>query len=192
MKPSSKARCYWRMARIDPFLGPYVAGLAVLAALYLLVGAMPWWWLSWISWGLLWAVLEQAAMKGHPKRWVRRLTPNFCAIRDLFGTWRIFEKRPLGWNDCRTVLGELIQDQRRLPAPLTPGRYRTLTHDTILLRLQGMANVKILSCHPAYVATLEHTISQIVRGRCRRCSVRCPFPGRTRLRTFYDIKFQVS
>lgn len=191
MKQSSNERRWWSMARLNPFLGPLAVGLAILAVMYPLVGTTPWWLLLWIFWAVLWAILEQLAGSGHPRSRVRVLTPNFYAVRDLGGTWRIFEKRPKKGETCRAVLGELLRDQQRLPAALVPGRYRTLTHDTIVVRLQGMANVKILSCRPAYTATLEHTILHVVRGRCRGCAERCPFPGRLRLRTFFDVEFLI-
>lgn len=191
MKRSSNLRRWWSMARLNPFVDPLMAGLVVLAAVYPLAGATTWWLLLWISWAVLWAALEQLAGKGYPRSRVRVLTPNFYAVRDLGGTWRIFEKRPVNRGPCRAVLGELLRDRQRLPAALVPGRYRALTHDTIVARLQGMANVRILSCRPAYTATLECTIRHVVCGRCRRCAERCPFPGRTRLRTFFDVEFLV-
>lgn len=191
MKRSSNLRRWWNMARLNPFVGPLMAGLAVLTAVYPLAGATTWWLILWVSWAGLWATLEQLAGKGYPRSRVRTLTPNFYAVRDLGGTWRIFEKRPEKRETCRAVLGELLGDRQRLPAALVPGRYRALTHDTIVARLQGMANVKILSCRPAYTATLEHTILHVVWGRCRGCAERCPFPGRMRLRTFFDVEFLV-
>lgn len=143
-----------------------------------------------LLWATLWAIWEGLMAKGWPRRWNRSLTPNFIAVRDLAGCWRIFQ-RPAPAGSCKEILKELLADQRRLPEALEPGMYRTLTHDTILNRLRQMDNVEILSCKPAYVATLEATLSGAVRGRCSHCSGRCPFLGRRQLRQFYDVCFLV-
>lgn len=191
MKPSSKLRRSLFQMKMNPFLGPALAGSGLLVALLPWVGISPWWYAALLLWAALWAFLEHMAPTGHPRSRVRELTPNFYAVLDLAGCWRIYERPASVSGDCRHILQDILSEQRRLPASLTPGRYRALTHDTIVARLQGMANVKILNSCPAYVATLEATISGAMRGRCKRCSIRCPFPRRQQLRRFYDIRFQV-
>ena len=120
------------------------------------------------------------------------MTPNFFAVRDIAGCWRIFQRRPERVENCKALLRELLEDQHRLPASLTTGLYRTLTHDTILNRLRGMGNVAILSSSPAYMATLEDTITRAVGRRCQHCTERCPFRGKRKLRQFYEVRFLVS
>lgn len=192
MKPSSKLRWYWCQLRINPFIGPMVTGLAVFALTMPLIGE-GWFYAALLLWGALWAALEHVAPKGYPPRRVRLLTPNFYAVQDLTGCWRIFQRRPATAPEgCQDLLKDLLEEQHRLPAALTPGLYRTLTHDTILGRLKRMDNVAILSSSPAYVATLEETINQVMGKRCRRCTQRCPFPGRQKLRQFYDVCFLVK
>lgn len=192
MKPSSKLRWYWCQLRINPFIGPMVTGLAVFALTMPLIGE-GWFYAALLLWGALWAALEHVAPKGYPPRRVRLLTPIFYAVQDLTGCWRIFQRRPATAPEgCQDLLKDLLEEQHRLPAALTPGLYRTLTHDTILGRLKRMDNVAILSSSPAYVATLEETINQVMGKRCRRCTQRCPFPGRQKLRQFYDVCFLVK
>ncbi len=189
MKPSSKLRRLWCRIKLDPYIGPMAASAAILVAL------MPWMGnqvgsVSVLLWGVLWAVWEGLMTIGRPRSWNRSLTPNFIAVRDFAGCWRI-SQRPAPPGNCKEILRELLADQRRLPEALEPGKYRTLTHDTILNRLRQMDNVEILACKPAYVATLEATLSGAVQGRCSHCSNRCPFPGRHQLRQFYDVRFLV-
>jgi len=167
-----------------------VASAAILVALTPWVGSTVGY-ASVLLWAALWAIWEGLIARGRPRGWVQGLTPNFIAVRDLAGCWRIFQ-RPAPPGSCKEILRELLADQRRLPEALVPGMYRTLTHDTILSRLQQMGNVEILACKPAYVATLEATLSGAVRDRCSRCSNRCPFPGRRQLRQFYDVRFEVK
>lgn len=191
MKPSSKLRWYWCQLKMNPFIGPLLAGWAVFTLIMPPIGA-GWFYAALLLWAVLWAVLEHVAPKGYPKGRVKLLTPNFYAVRDVAGCWRIFQRRPELKGDCRTLLKDLLEDQHRLPTALTPGLYRTLTHDTILARLERMDNVAVLSSSPAYVATLEETVNQAMGQRCRRCTKRCPFPGRQKPRQFYDVRFLVK
>lgn len=191
MNPNSKLRRLWCGFLFDPFVAPLAAPWAVFSpALILTRSALLY--VLLLLWSVLLALLEHMAPYGWPKSRARRLTPNFFAVRDINGCWRVFQCRPKGKEDCQTLLRELLSDRRRLPGALTPGSYRALTHDTILCRLRRMPNVDICSCTPVYVATLEDTVSMAVRGRCRHCKERCPFPGLKKPRTFYDVCFQVS
>lgn len=190
MKPSSNWRRFWLQAKVNPFIGPLLTGWAVLTLTAPLIG-VGWLYAALLLWGALWAILEHVAPKGHPKLWVRLLTPNFFAVLDFTGCWRIFQRRPEQRQDCRQLLKDLLEDQRRLPGALMPGIYCTLTHETILARLKGMDNVAILSSSPAYVATLEDTITRATGRKCGSCSQRCPFPGRQRPRQFYDVRFLI-
>ncbi len=187
MKPSSKLRRLWCRLKLDPYIGPMVASAAILVALTPWVGPTVEY-VSVLLWAVLWAIWEGLMAKGRPRSWIRSLTPNFIAVRDLAGCWRI-SQRPVPPGSCKEILRGLLADQRRLPEALEPGVYRTLTHDTILHRLRQMDNVEILACKPAYVATLEATLSGAVQGRCSHCSNRCPFPGRKQFRQFYDVYF---
>lgn len=193
MKPSSKLRRYWCQLKMDPTIGPVVTGWAVFALIMPLIGAGWFYDAALLFWVVLWAVLERMAPKGYPRSRARLLTPYFYTVKDLSGYWRVFQRRrEESQESCQLLLKDLLEDQYRLPAALEPGLYRTLTHDTILGRLKRMDNVAILSSSPAYVATLEETINQVMGKRCRRCTQRCPFPGRQKLRQFYDVCFLVK
>lgn len=175
---------------MNPFVGPLLAGWAVIAVMAGQIGAGRVY-TALLLWGALWVVLEHVAPKGYPRSRVRLLTPNFFAVRDCSGCWRVFQRPPPRASDCQRVLLDLLKDQRRLPAALTPGRYRALTHSTILERLERMDNVSILSSSPAYVATLEDTISSTVGRQCHLCQERCPFRGRALPRQFYDVRWEI-
>lgn len=190
MNPSSKLRRLWWQLRLDPYVAPMLSGWVVIAAVTPWIG-VGWLYVALLLWGVLWAVLEHVAPRGWPRGRVRILTPNFWAVRDLSGCWRIFQRRP-EQTGCRQLLKGLLTEQQSLPDALTPGRYRALTHETILHRLQRMPGVTILSCRLAYVATLEETINQAMGKRCRHCAQRCPFPGRCKPRQFYDVRWEVK
>lgn len=192
MSLNSKLRRVWYQVKQSPFLAPEAAGCAVLTAFLPWVGISTWYGLL-LLWAALWAVLEQTVKKGWPRSSVRFLTPNFYAVKDLAGVWRIFQRSAERWRSCSQIVKGLLKDQKRLPDALPPGRYYALTHETILLRLQAMCNVKIISCREAYVATMEETVFRIVRGRCRHCiKEHCPFLGRSKSRMFYEIRFEIK
>lgn len=176
--------------RLDPFILPMVLGIALIPTLFPLIGADGCY-LALLLWGLLVATAEHITYKGVPVPWAKRLTPNFLAVRDMFGCWRIFQIAvPI--TDCKAYLRELLEDQRRLPQALTAGTYRTLTHDTILNRLHKMDRVELLSVTPAYSSPLSVTIHAATKRRCAHCSEPCPFRGLDKPRQFYDVRFQVK
>lgn len=187
---SMRLRCLWYQLRLNPFFCPSLAGCAVLTALLPWLGLSLWYGLV-LLWAAFWALLEHMAPKGWPPATVRQLTPNFYAVRDLSGCWRVFQ-RPSNAGSCREALRDLLQDQTRLPAALKPGRYRTLTHDVILTRLQTVAQVTNLSFTPAYMATLDDIISRANRRRCKDCSDCCPFRTKHQARMFYDVRWEIS
>lgn len=191
MNLNSKLRRVWYQVKQSPFLIPEAAGCTVLTAFLPWAGISTWYSLV-LFWAVLWAVLEQIVKKGWPRSRVRFLTPNFYAVKDLAGVWRIFQRPAERWSSCSQIVKGLLKDQQRLPDALPPGRYYALTHETILLRLQAMCNVKIIFCRGAYVATMEETVLRIVRGRCQYCcKEHCPFLGRFRSRTFYEVRFEI-
>lgn len=176
---------------MNPFVSATLAGWLLFAPLYFFLGEIIFLAIL-VLWGMLWAVLEHVAPKGYPRRSTRLLTPNFFAVRDFTGGWRIFQRSPGEIGDCQVLLKGLLKDQIRLPEALLPGRYRALTHETILGRLRRLPHVEIQSCRRAYVATMEVTVSRAAKGRCRRCTDGCPFLGRSHPHQFYDVRFLVK
>lgn len=182
-------RLLWSFC-LDPFIFPLICGIALILALFPLLGANNCSFAV-LLWCLLIAVAEHLTYKGIPVPWAKRLTPNFLSVRDMFGCWRIFQI-PVPITDCKAYLRELLEDQRRLPAALSVGSYRTLTHDTILKRLQKMDNVELLSVKPAYSSPLSSTINNATKRRCAHCSDACPFRGLNKPRQFYEVRFQIK
>ena len=191
MKPSSKLCCLWWQLKMNPFVSATLAGWLLFAPLYFFLGESIFLAIL-VLWGMQWAVLEHVAPNWRPCHLSRLLTPNFFAVRDLTGGWRIFQRSPGETGDCQVLLKGLLKDQIRLPEALLPGRYRALTHETILGRLRRLPHVEIQSCRRAYVATMEATVSRAVKGRCRHCTDGCPFLGRSHPRQFYDVRFLVK
>lgn len=192
MKPNSKLRKIWWQFKMDPFVAPLLIGWGIVFMMSPVAPPSRILYLT-VFWGLFCATLEYLTFRGYTPS-ERPLTPNFHAIRDWEGYWRIFQRKPSQTTtDCRSLLKKLLEDQQRLPEALTPGFYRTITHSTILNRLKAMEHITILSVRPAYIAPLDDTISHVTGHRCRRCSVTsCPFPKRHMPRQFFDVRFIVE
>ena len=190
MNHGSKLRQIWCQLKLNPFFAPEVTGFVVLTALLPWIGISLWYGFV-LLWAVLWATLEHMAKREWPRSRVRLLTPNFFAVKDLAGVWRIFQRVPTRLVSCRQMAKELLEDQRRLSEALTPGRYYTLTHETILSRLRGMDKVNVTFCREAYVATMEDTVLRIMRGHCKHCTEQCPFLGRSKSSTFYEVRFEI-
>lgn len=124
---------------------------------------------------------------------ISHITPNFFSVRLLSGRWGIYQRRRKhrGALDCRQLLKELVADQVKLPAALEPGRYRAVTHDTVLRRLRRMENARNLVVTPVYMADMKRIHAAMVGKRCKKCRERCPFPAQDTPRQFYDIRFEI-
>jgi hypothetical protein len=147
------------------------------------------------AWAFTTALLSAACRLGYPRCLSRQLTPNFYAVRFLSARWTVFQRRPAKQNllpDCRALLKELIAEQTRLPAALAPGKYRTLTHDTVLRRLRQLQNAQDISAKPAYTAGMNSIRCAMTANRCKKCKEPCPFPpqGMTP-RQFYLVTFEI-
>lgn len=179
--------------RLDPILALLLAGYApalLLAFLTLEVG--------WIFFALLWTglctLLGRMAARGWPRRFAMPLTRNFYAVRSWGGRWSIFQRRPHGpcRADCKALLRSLAEEQRRLPAALPPGRYRALTHATVLRRLRAMETAVEVAAVPVYKLSLAGIRAQMTGGRCKHCKGRCPFPQDDgTARQFYLVSFRI-
>lgn len=187
------ARAFLWGLRVNPLLPPLLGGYALLAAIALCTGGAAWLFFS-LLWVLTFAALDWLAAHGRPRWLALGLTPHFYAVRAPAGWYGIFQRRPDGGRstDCKALLRSLAEQQRRLPAALPPGRYRALTHETVLRRLRAMENASIITATPAYTADLARIRSRMTGGRCKHCKQKCPFPQDTSVkRQFYFVTFQV-
>ncbi|MEG2455767.1 MAG: hypothetical protein RSC08_05890, partial [Oscillospiraceae bacterium] len=124
MKPSFNAlrRCYFRTIT-SPCTLWALGGCVPALALYLRTTCLLWS-LAALAWCLLWLILERTLPRGHPRRFVRELTPNFYAVRILAGRWVVLQRGSpqRHTEDCKSLRRSLLADQQRLPAALPPGR----------------------------------------------------------------------
>lgn len=174
----------WCKFCADPFLPPLLVGygllmtMAFIASSTALAGCAA-------AWTILIAILFNACPRGCPPGLARVLTPNFFAVRLWSGRWGIYQKRPTGHTDCRELLKSLLEDRHRLPAALTPGRYFTITHETVLKRLRQLPNAKDITVRPAYTAALA--------SPCIRCGTKCSFAlKKSNKRAFYVVTFAIE
>jgi hypothetical protein len=146
-----------------------------------------------LVWALIVAILSKTCPNGHPRWLAKVLTPNFFSVRLLSGRWGIYQRRRKhrGALDCRQLLKELVVDHVKLPAALEPGRYKAVTHDTVLRRLRRMENARNLVVTPVYMADMKRIHAAMVGKRCKKCRERCPFPAQDTPRQFYDIRFEI-
>lgn len=197
----SSVRRFWCQLLVDPFLLPLVLGYAIL----LLTACAPvsGLWASiaqvlvdlTLGWVILVAILSMASRQGYPRCFSRILTPNFYSIRLLSGRWTIYQRRAAKQKDlpdCKTLLKDLVAEQTKLPAALEPGRYKTLTHDTVLNRLRRMQNARDIVAKPAYMANMKSICAAMTGKRCKNCKEPCPFLAqREKLRQFYLVTFKI-
>jgi len=146
-------------------------------------------------WVLLMAILFMTSRHGHPRYLTRILTPNFYSVRLLPGRWTIYQRRVAKQKelpDCKTLLKDLVAEQNRLPAALEPGRYKTLTHDTVLHRLRRMQNARDIVVKPAYMSDMKSICAAMTGKRCKKCKEPCPFLAqRETPRQFYLVTFEI-
>lgn len=191
---SQSFRRFFVQFRLDPFLPLMLAGFIPAFLLAFLMLEELWLAVS-LVWVLLCDLLSKAAARWKLPGISQPLTPDFYAVRAWNGTWSIFQRRPPGGRemDCRALLEGLVREQHILPTALPPGRYQTVTHDTVLRRLKAMPDAVIQEVMPVYTATLEHICRHMTGGRCRRCKKACPFLAfRKGTRPFYYVRFCIK
>lgn len=183
-------RKFWYQLKVDPLQLPLWSGYILFLSLGVIL--TPTWWLAALLWAGLWLCLRRLAKSGRPAWLATRLTPNFYAVRALGGWQGVFQCRP-GQDDCRGIIRALVREQAALPAALRPGRYRAITHDTVIRRLQRMPNANILIIKPAYTASMEAVYAAMTGRKCRKCEHSCQYLKTAQtLRTFYFVGFQID
>ncbi len=139
-------------------------------------------------------VLERTLPNGYPYFLSRRLTPMFYSIRSPAGRFSIVLKRPHGTSDCRAMMRLIAAQSRRLPEALikAPGKYRAITHEYVLRRIERIPGAVIESARPVYVADMTATLNALTGGACKKCAEHCPAAaGRQTRRQFYDVRFTI-
>lgn len=183
----------WQI-RILPFMFPLVLYAASLVAFCMTFIGL--WFGVALCWVAVILVLERTSPHGRPRWLARKLTPNFYSVRLLSSRWGIFQRCAVKKNeqtDCIQLLKELVADQVRLPNALPPGRYKALTHDTVLRRLQRMSNARDIMAKPAYMANMAAICSAMTAKRCKTCKGNCPFLAqRETQRQFYYVTFEIT
>lgn len=165
----NRLRRFWFLLRADPTQQLLWEGYLLLLALSVF---SPLFILAALLWAVLWLLLCRAALNGRPSWLSTALTPNFYALRSPWGWQGIFQ-RPAPLGECRDLILGFCQEQTALPAALGPGRYRAVTHETILRRLEQMEGVVILRKEFAYSMPMTGIYHTMTHGRCRRCPKPC-------------------
>lgn len=178
-------KAYYQCRSAYDFLPTLCVALPLFAAYAITLSFLPL--MCTLAWCVVMAGYDRLVLRGHPVSRARLLTENFYAVRRGARSW-IYQRKPPKGIACTDYLRSLLQEQRTLPASLVPGRYRTITHTTILRRLQDVEGVIITRTAKAYQGRLKG-----LRGRaCKRCPrMRCVF-GSDTLRQFYDVTFVVQ
>ena len=74
---------------------------------------------------------------------------------------------------------------------LNKGKYRIVTHDTVLRRLIKSPNLAIHRCDPAYQSDLKQILSAMTDGQCKHCTKQCR-AWHSPPRQFYYVKFKIN
>lgn len=194
MRLNSKLRFFWYALRTDPIVLPWLLGYAILllfSVRYPYSGIPIFLILLWMLWFLS---VEFTAAHGWCLPPMKKITPNFYIVQGLcfHGIFqcRAWTKSPLS---CRAAVKNLFMEQKQLPAALLPGRYRAITHETILNRLEMLDNLKNVKVVYIGEQSLERVVRQMMGGRCRHCHQPCPIQlARTKKRPFYYVQFTIK
>lgn len=182
-------RKLWYQLKVDPLQLPLWSGYLVFLSLTIF---SPTWYLVAILWVFLCLFLSRSAKRGRPAWLATRLTPNFYSVRSLGGWQSVFQCRPMS-RDCQEVIRSLWREQAALPAALRPGRYRAITHDTVIRRLKRIETARILSCVPCYTASMEKIYAAMTGGKCKKCKQPCRYYANAKVtRQFYFVVFQID
>lgn len=191
---SRPARSVVYQIAMDPYIVPMAMGYSIFLVLGLYIcrfGLI----LS-IVWVLGIGILSRTCPAGQPHWMATVLTPNFYSVqlwsgrRGIYQRCAVRRKRP---PDCRALLLGVLQDQVRLPAALTSGRYQAITHETILRRLHRMPNTRVTKAKPIYTADLKTICASMAGGFCKHCKERCPFLAVKNVRKqFYYVQFEIE
>lgn len=194
MNLNSKYRSFWYSLKVDPLLVPWLVGYCTLILLSLLCPSRSSVFLV-ILWLLIFGILEYLATHGLCIPPMERLTPNFYVIHGLRynGIFQCQATRKHSPMTCLAVLRVLLKEQDALPAALATGRYRAVTHETILRRLETMSSVKDVIIIDIGQKSLEKIVDRMLGGRCRSCTRPCPIEqARKRKRPFYYVEFTIK
>ena len=138
-------------------------------------------------WVLYWVVTLPSLAGKVP--WLHmEITTHFFGVRTLTGALIICQRRSKG--TCREQRHTLAHESD-IAACLPSGRYRTLTHETVVLRVQRTAGVQVQSCRPVYKMDLHHILTAMTGGACKRCTKKCS-AWKAPARQFYDLKFTIK
>lgn len=184
-------RRFWFLTRANPIQRLLWCGYLILLLLapmhiaFLLLAVL---------WAAVWLLLDKLAAAVRLPGLAKPLTPNFYALRSPWGWQGVFQRKPPGGGTpCRELLLGLCREQNALPDALTPGRYRTVTHETVLRRLRCMENASIRSIQYAYTANMAGIYDTMTGGRCRHCTAPCLFyKAAEKERQFYFVVFDIS
>ncbi len=139
-------------------------------------------------------ILERTLPNGYPYFLSRRLTPMFFSVRSPSGRFSIVQKRLPGKSDCRAMMRLIAAQRRRLPEALikAPRKYRAITHEYVLRRIERIPGAMIESARPVYVADMTATLNALTGGACKKCAEHCPAAAsRQTRRQFYDVRFTI-
>lgn len=186
-------RSVWYAVISNPLQVAMLAGVAVGMAAGVLTGEMLIFILI-LLYLLPFVILERTSPQGRPRILSRKLTPMFYALRSPSGRFCIVQNCLPGPIDCRALIRALTAQTRLLPNALisAPGRYRAITHESVLHRITAIPVAVIENAKPVYMADMSAMLNYLTNGRCRKCSHSCPAVfGSKDKRQFYDVKFTI-
>lgn len=108
--------------------------------------------------------------------------------------WSVIgQRRPACGMSCRDTLRALAREPYILPDRIPPGRYRTVTHDTVLRRIETADGLRLLRVKSLGIDNLKSIHGRMRGSDCRRCAHKdnCRFSRMIEEpRQFYYIEFE--
>lgn len=148
-------------------------------------------------------VIELLVITQRPKKlFQKQLNENFMIVRFPGSKWGGIFQRPSSLetiSECRLSYRRVCKSMQSIFQCIQNehGYFRTITHETIMHRLEKEAKagtIVILTCNLAYKNDLSKIFHQAMRERCRRCdqSKTCPqLLIAKKIRQFYYIEFYI-
>lgn len=117
---------------------------------------------------------------------------SYFSYINLFGKRFLYQSSKASlMNNCNEEMRNFCHTAKETLNKLPPGKYHTITHDTVIQRFQKFSGIEITDVKYVYSADLFREVNYMMGKRCQRCTQKstCRFI-RSERRSFYYVKFK--
>lgn len=142
------------------------------------------------GYGAIYSIVASRWVKGKVPILSRRVAENFYIVPSLRGWHSIHQLRANKTIACKEIRRSLVHTGD-LNAVLPNGRYRVLSHETVLRRVRRTPGVCILKEMPMGKQDMKKTLNYMTHNRCKTCPEKCN-AWRSEPREYYDVMFEIT